>query len=269
MAAETPELFVDLELLFQQDFEDSHTNIELNIALCIESQWWKQIDEACTMTTSELNCSQWFDWADILDTHVELDKIEFRHQSMARKLIRSVFLQTDRVKLRDSKGSIHERDCCAPLLYCMLGRLSVDQIAGMAYLSNLELDSMHRLRRAFSEVYYMLTSSWDDKAERNIDQIKAKWVPEAFSKAASFKSTYMPISHMSELRSKNHVVNVSLVVNDDRIQVIFDVLDSKEPGTKGYGCVQSLKLLDAISLACAPEKINNTYFRRSVNPTSP
>ena len=272
-AAIIPELLVDFDQLFLNEQEDTNTNVELHIAMCIESQWCREIDEACTMSTSELNCFQWVDWADILDVKVQYDNQNLNHKSAARSLVRSVLLKTDAVKIRDVNGSVTaqqtiERDCCAPLLYCMLGRLSVDQIAGMAYLTSADPNdaSGHRLKRAFSEVYYMLMSLCDKTQERNIERnihkIKEETAPVAFAKESLFTSNYMPVSHLSERYLKNNIVNVSFVVNqeDDRVTVRIDVVHGKNPGTDNYGMIQSLKLLDAVALAAVPEKIRYTYF---------
>ena len=127
-------------------------NVELLIAACVERSWHRLLDAACAspvMSASDASagCVGWIGGGGIGDGWAASS--DLRH---ARSVVRSVLEMAERVDVGIGTAVVR-RDVCAATLYCVLGRLSVGEVASMALCDV----ASPRLARAFGEVYYMLT----------------------------------------------------------------------------------------------------------------
>ena len=225
-------------------------HIEIGIAMCMERQWHVAFDAACAFEDDA--CSEYHDWADwtLAPPAVHpFDSVRLPlgggprglapYYHTARRVVRTVLTDAEAVDVRVGDASWVRRDCCAAALYCVIGRISADQVAGLASIRR----PSPRLARAVCEVYYMLGGGSSGSSGEDDEE------PDEALGRLETPGMFAPVT-VRRVR----LTLTPLMTVDGGVAVRAElraVGESSEPGHPSYGPVQARKLVRALAKAAA------------------
>jgi hypothetical protein len=147
---------------------DDDGDVERRMADCVERQWHEMLD--CAARGDGL-----LESSAAFDAMGESAQGRGHEDVSSARQVRALLLEAQAVDVR--VGAVTERrDVCAAVLFCLLGRLSAGQVAGLATAPCA--DDGGRLARAVAEVYYMLDGRGDARARARACA-GAGWTPWA------------------------------------------------------------------------------------------